>query len=142
MHKINVLVAGSTGYIGIELVKILINHKYVNIKFLCGSTSVGKSLSNYDKSLKKKHLPKIIKFNKKLLSKVDVIFTALPNGQCQILANKLKMIFLVNGKLLKNQISLWRIQVKLIKMLPQLMQHRTLTQIKAFGFYKFEKFLI
>ena len=89
MNKINVLVAGSTGYIGIELVKILINHKYVNIKFLCGSTSVGKSLSNYDKSLKKKHLPKIIKFNKKLLSKVDVIFTALPNGEAQKISNLL-----------------------------------------------------
>ena len=89
MNKINVLVAGSTGYIGIELVKILINHKYVNIKYLCGSTSVGKSLSNYDKSLKKKHLPKIIKFNKKLLSKVDVIFTALPNGEAQKISNLL-----------------------------------------------------
>ena len=54
MHKINVLVAGSTGYIGIELVKILINHKYVNIKYLCGNTSAGKSLSNYDKNLRNK----------------------------------------------------------------------------------------
>ena len=73
MYKINVLVAGSTGYIGIELVKILINHKYVNIKYLCGNTSAGKSLSNYDKDLKNKQLPKIIKFNKNLLSNVDVI---------------------------------------------------------------------
>ena len=83
MHKINVLVAGSTGYIGIELIKILIKHKYVNIKYLCGSSSVGRSVSNFDKSLKKKQLPKIIKFNKKLLSKVDVVFTALPNGEAQ-----------------------------------------------------------
>ena len=87
MHKINVLVAGSTGYIGIELVKILINHKYVNIKYLCGSTSVGKQVTNYDKSLKNKKLPKIIKFNRKLLSKVDVIFTALPNGEAQKISN-------------------------------------------------------
>ena len=89
MHKINVLVAGSTGYIGIELVKILINHKYVNIKYLCGNTSAGKSLSNYDKDLRNKHLPKIIKFNKNLLSNVDVIFTALPNGEAQKISNLL-----------------------------------------------------
>ncbi len=87
MYKINVLVAGSTGYIGIELIKILIKHKYVNIKYLCGSTSVGKQVTNYDKSLKNKKLPKIIKFNRKLLSKVDVIFTALPNGEAQKISN-------------------------------------------------------
>ena len=89
MHKINVLVAGSTGYIGIELIKILTKHKYVNIKYLCGSSSVGKPVSDYDKSLKNKKLPKIIKFNKKLLSKVDVIFTALPNGEAQKISNLL-----------------------------------------------------
>ena len=89
MYKINVLVAGSTGYIGIELIKILIKHKYVNIKYLCGSTSVGKKINYYDKKLKGKKLPKIIKFNKKLLSKVDVIFTALPNGEAQKISNLL-----------------------------------------------------
>ena len=83
MSKINVLIAGSTGYIGIQLVKILINHKKINIKYLCGSSSVGKKISFFDKTLSKHRLPKIIKFNKRLLPKVDVIFTALPNGQSQ-----------------------------------------------------------
>ena len=83
MSKINVLIAGSTGYIGIQLVKILINHKKINIKYLCGSSSVGKKISFFDKTLSKHRLPKIIKFNKRLLAKVDVIFTALPNGQSQ-----------------------------------------------------------
>ena len=31
MHKLNALIAGSTGYIGIQLIKLLIKHKYVNI---------------------------------------------------------------------------------------------------------------
>ena len=83
MSKINVLIAGSTGYIGIQLVKILINHKKINIKYLCGSSSAGKKISFFDKSLSNHRLPKIIKFNKRLLAKVDVIFTALPNGQSQ-----------------------------------------------------------
>ena len=83
MSKLNALVAGSTGYIGIQLIKLLVKHKYINIKYLCGNSSVGKKVSNYDKSLCNKKLPKIIKFNKKLLKDVDVIFTALPNGEAQ-----------------------------------------------------------
>ena len=83
MSKINVLIAGSTGYIGIQLTKILANHKKVNIKYLCGSSSIGKKISYFDNTLAKYKLPKIIKFDKKLLSNVDLVFTALPNGEAQ-----------------------------------------------------------
>ena len=83
MSKINILIAGSTGYIGIELIKILVNHKKSNIKYLCGNSSIGKKVSYFDKTLRNYKLPKIIKFNKKLLKYVDVIFTALPNGESQ-----------------------------------------------------------
>ena len=97
MLKLNALIAGSTGYIGVQLVKLLIKHKNVNIKYLCGNTSVGKKFSNYDKTLKSKKLPKIIKFNKKLLKDVDVIFTALPNGEAQeISKNLLKKNILID----------------------------------------------
>ena len=83
MSKLNVLVCGSTGYIGIELVKILARHKKIYIKYLCGNSSVGKNISFYDKSLSKKKLPIIRKFQRKLLKEVDVIFSALPNGEAQ-----------------------------------------------------------
>jgi len=83
MKKINVLIVGATGYIGIQLIKILCEHKNVNIKYLCGSASIGKKISYFDKSLNSKKLPKIIKFNKKLLIDIDAIFTALPNGETQ-----------------------------------------------------------
>ena len=66
MDKLNVLIAGSTGYIGTQLVKLLCKHKNVKIKYLCGNTSVGKNISSYDKDLKKYKLPKIIKINYKL----------------------------------------------------------------------------
>ena len=89
MLKLNVLVAGATGYIGVQLIKLLIKHKYINIKYLCGNSSVGKKISYYDKSLSKIKLPKIIRFNKNLLKDVDVIFTALPNGEAQDLSNYL-----------------------------------------------------
>jgi len=89
MPKLNVLVAGSTGYIGLQLIKLLVKHKYVNIKYLCGNSSVGKKISNFDKSLSNIKLPKIIKFNKKLLKDIDVIFTALPNGEAQDISKHL-----------------------------------------------------
>ena len=89
MHKLNVLIAGSTGYIGVQLIKLLIKHKNIHIKYLCGNSSVGKNISFYDKSLNKYKLPKIVKFNKKYLNQVDVVFTALPNGEAQILSNLL-----------------------------------------------------
>ena len=67
MSKINVLIAGSTGYIGVQLIKLLIKHKKINIKYLCGNNSVGKDISLYDKSLKKKNLPKFVNFLKEIL---------------------------------------------------------------------------
>ena len=89
MLKLNALVAGSTGYIGSQLIKILVKHKYINIKYLCGNSSVGKKISFFEKSLSNKKLPKIIKFNKKLLKDVDIIFTALPNGEAQDISKHL-----------------------------------------------------
>ena len=90
MQKLNILVAGSTGYIGTELIKLLLKHKGVKIKYLCGNSSIGKSISFYDPFFKNKKLPKIIKFNEKLLNDIDVIFTALPNGEAQKISNKLR----------------------------------------------------
>ena len=45
MHKLNVLVAGSTGYIGVQLIKLLVKHSDIKIKYLCGNLSVGKNIS-------------------------------------------------------------------------------------------------
>ena len=89
MLKLNALIAGSTGYIGVQLVKLLIKHKNVNISYLCGNTSVGKKISSFDKTIKSKKLPRIIKYNKKYLNDVDIIFTALPNGEAQKISKDL-----------------------------------------------------
>ena len=89
MRKLDILIAGSTGYIGLQLIKLLVKHKYVNIKYLCGNNSVGKKISFFDKSLNSKKLPTITKFSKKYLKNIDVIFTALPNGQAQKISKNL-----------------------------------------------------
>jgi N-acetyl-gamma-glutamyl-phosphate reductase len=89
MPKLNVLVAGSTGYIGIQLIKLLVQHTDVNIKYLCANSSVGKKISSYEKFKDSEKLPKIVKFNKSFLKEIDLIFTALPNGEAQIISNHL-----------------------------------------------------
>ena len=95
MNKINVLIAGASGYLGTELIRILSKHKKVKIKYLCANKSVGKKITYFDKSLSHK-LPKLTKFNKRLLKDVDLIFTALPNGESQKISNFL----LGNNKLI------------------------------------------
>ena len=55
MKKINALIFGSTGYIGSQLVEMLYKHKYVNIKYLCGKSSIGKKYKFSNSSLKKKN---------------------------------------------------------------------------------------
>jgi len=89
MPKLNVLVAGPTGYIGVQLIKLLVKHNKIKIKYLCGNSSVGKKISSYNNNLNFKKLPKIIKFDKKLLNNVDIIFTALPNGEAQEISKHL-----------------------------------------------------
>jgi len=89
MRKLNILIAGSTGYIGIQLIKLLILHENVNIKYLCGNSSIGKKISSFDKTPGLKKLPKIVKYNKDFLNYVDIIFTALPNGEAQQISKDL-----------------------------------------------------
>ena len=89
MPKLNVLVAGSTGYIGVQLIKLLVKHKNITIKYLCGNSSVGKKISTYEKFKGSSNLPKIVKFNKSFLNEIDLIFTALPNGEAQEISNYL-----------------------------------------------------
>tara|TARA_B100002019_G_C21246465_1_gene588569 strand:+ start:597 stop:1619 length:1023 start_codon:yes stop_codon:yes gene_type:complete len=89
MAKRNVLITGATGYIGIQLIKLLLKHRKIKIKYLCGNKSIGQKISLYDKSLKSQKLPNIIKYNKKYLNDVDIIFTALPNGEAQNISKDL-----------------------------------------------------
>ena len=52
--SINIAVAGATGYVGLELIKILSKHPKVKIVYLCAQKSIGKNISFFDKRIKKK----------------------------------------------------------------------------------------
>ena len=90
MKKLNVAVAGATGYIGLELVKILSKHPRVNIKYLCAQSFIGSKISIFNKELKKnKKLPILTNIKNINFKDINVLFTALPNGKAQKIVNKL-----------------------------------------------------
>ena len=76
--SLNIAIAGATGYVGMELIKILIKHPKINIKYVCAKKSIGKKI--------KKNLPKISKIGDIDWNIIDIIFTALPNGEAQKIA--------------------------------------------------------
>jgi len=84
--SLNIAIAGATGYVGIELIKILSKHPKTKIVYLCATRSIGKTIKYFDKSIKKK-LPKISNIKEIKWDKIDIIFTALPNGEAQKIAN-------------------------------------------------------
>ena len=84
--SLNIAIAGATGYVGIELVKILSKHSKVKILYLCANKSAGKKINTFNNEIFKKNLPKISKIKNINWSKLNVIFTALPNGEAQNIA--------------------------------------------------------
>ena len=84
--SLNRAIAGATGYVGLELIKILSKHPKVKILYLCANKSVGKHIHIFDKKIIKKNLPIISKIKNIEWNNVQVLFTALPNGEAQKIA--------------------------------------------------------
>ena len=42
--KLNIVVAGATGFVGLDLIKFLSNHPKVKIKYLCAQKNIGKQI--------------------------------------------------------------------------------------------------
>ena len=87
-NSINVVVAGATGYVGLDLVYLLSKHPNVKIVNLCAQKNIGKKINKFDKRIKKK-LPKISKIKNVNWKKIDLLFLSLPNGEAQKLIKKL-----------------------------------------------------
>ena len=87
--SLNIAIAGATGYVGLELIKILSHHPKATFVYLCAQKSIGKSINIFDKQIKKRNLPKISEIKKIDWSKVNILFTALPNGEAQKIAKRI-----------------------------------------------------
>ena len=86
--KIKVAIISATGYTGLDLVHLLSKHSKVEILNLCATKNLGKKISYFDKRIKKK-LPIISSIKKINLSKIDLIFFSLPNGEAQKIIKKI-----------------------------------------------------
>ena len=78
--KIRVAVLGSTGYVGMELVKILSNHSYVDINFLGSETIHDSYLKNIDNTQEYNQLPLLRPNNSFNTEDSDYVFLALPHA--------------------------------------------------------------
>ena len=85
--SINIAIAGATGYIGLELIKILSKHPKSNILYLCARKAIGKTIDHFDKRINTKGLPNISKIEKVNWESIDVLFASLPNGEAHKIAN-------------------------------------------------------
>ena len=52
VKKINIVVAGATGYVGLDLIKFLSKHPKVKIKYLCAQKN-RKKIQFFDNRIKK-----------------------------------------------------------------------------------------
>ena len=81
--SLNIAIVGATGYIGLELIKILSKHPKIKILYLCANKSACKSIYSFDKRIIKKNLPRITRIKNINWKKINILFTSLPNGEAQ-----------------------------------------------------------
>ena len=88
VKKLNVVVAGATGYVGLDLVFYLSKHPKVKISHLCAQKNIGHNIKKFDSKIKT-NLPKISKLQSVNWNKTDLLFLSLPNGEAQKIITKL-----------------------------------------------------
>ena len=95
-EKISVAILGSTGYVGLELVKILSKHPNVDIVFLGTENSPNISIQKFDSSIDSSNIPDT-QLNRDFdHNKADTVFLALPhnisNEYVKLFYNKVQII--------------------------------------------------
>jgi len=79
-NPITVAVLGATGYVGLELINILSRHPKVEIVFLGSENFANDDIRKFDNRINSENLPKLDLVKNINLTKIDVIFLALPHG--------------------------------------------------------------
>ncbi|HEY9886571.1 MAG TPA: N-acetyl-gamma-glutamyl-phosphate reductase [Vampirovibrionales bacterium] len=86
---IQVGIAGVSGYTGNTLLKLLLHHSQVNIKYLAAERSAGLNILELDPSfINFPQLPTICKLDEVDFETLDCFFTATPNGISSSIAQK------------------------------------------------------
>ena len=87
-NKLNIVIAGATGYVGIDLVYYLSKHPKINISYLCAQKNIGSKINTFDNRIKSK-LPKISNLKNVNWNKIDLLYLSLPSGEAQKIIKKL-----------------------------------------------------
>ena len=88
-NKVSVAILGSTGFVGLELIKILSKHPNVDIVFLGTESTPDISIKKIDSSIDDKNIP-LTKLNSEFDYNIaDTVFLALPHG----VSNKFVKLF-------------------------------------------------
>ncbi|MDI7815714.1 N-acetyl-gamma-glutamyl-phosphate reductase [Clostridioides difficile] len=87
MSKIKAGIIGATGYVGVELLRLLINHDKVEVTAIGSNSYVGKDIVELYPSIGYKNSMICIE-NEKVIDMCDVVFTALPHGVSEKFAIK------------------------------------------------------
>lgn len=88
MSKIKLGVLGSNGYVGYELVRLLLNHEAVEIKYLSSRTHKGKKYYELYPNLYGKIDLEFEDVNLEKCKELDLLFCATPQGFCASIINE------------------------------------------------------
>ena len=83
MFKVGII--GATGYVGVELLRLLLNHDKITVTAISSSTFKDEEISSVYKSFFNK-TTLVCKDKSYVIDKCDVIFTALPHGLSEEIA--------------------------------------------------------
>lgn len=87
--KLKIAIIGASGYTGAELIRILLNHKKVEIAALIANSNAGQEISQLYPHLIHYNLPPLKKIEEIDFSEIDIVFGCLPHTTSQETFKKL-----------------------------------------------------
>lgn len=83
MSILNIAIVGSTGFTGIEVLRLLLKHPFVCVKNIVGNSHAGKEISQLYPAFSIFHLPKIQRLEEVDFEIIDCVFSCLPHATGQ-----------------------------------------------------------